>query len=138
MAAVVSHQTAIIYVMVTVSAADAEMTDRELRMIGDIVRTLPVFRAFDPDHLVRAAQECADIMAEEKDGLETVIGLARQALPERLRETAYACAVEVAAADDRINREELRVLELIRAGLHVDRLVAAAIERAAAARHMHA
>jgi tellurite resistance protein len=138
MSAVVSHQTAIIYVMVTVSAADARMTDRELRAIGDIVRTLPVFHGFDPGHLVRAAQECAAIMSEEKDGFETVMGLARQALPEHLRETAYACAVEIAAADDRINREELRILELVRGGLHIDRLVAAAIERAAQARHKRA
>ena len=136
MPAVISHHTAIIYVMVTVSAADAEMGDRELRAIGDIVRTLPVFRGFDLEHLVRAAQECAEIMSEE-DGLKTVLGLARQALPEHLRETAYACAIEVAAADDRINQEELRILELIRNGLHVDRLVASAIERAARARHAH-
>ncbi len=137
MASVISHHAAIIYVMVTVSAADAEMTDKELRMIGDIVRTLPVFRGFDLEHLIRAAQECADIMAD-KDGLQTVLGLAKEALSERLRETAYACAVEVAAADDRINREEMRVLELIRERLHVDRLVAVAIERAAAARHARA
>ena len=135
MPAVVSPHTAIIYVMVTVSAADAEMPDRELRAIGDIVRTLPVFRGFDLEHLVRAAQECAEIMSEERDGLDTVLGLARQALSESLRETAYACAVEVASADDRINREEVRILELIRGGLHIDRLVAAAIERAARARH---
>lgn len=135
MPAVISPHTAIIYVMVTVSAADAEMGDRELRAIGDIVRTMPVFRGFDTEKLVRAAQDCAEIMSAESDGLKTVLGLARQALSEELRETAYACAVEVAGADDRINREEMRVLELIRDGLHVDRLVAAAIERAAIARH---
>lgn len=135
---VISHQTAIIYVMVTVSAADAQMTDKELRTIGDIVRTLPVFRGYDLDHLVRAAQECGDIMSEEKDGLATVLGLARQALPVHLRETAYACAVEVAASDDRISKEEVRILELVRNGLDVDRLVAAAIERAAKARHARA
>lgn len=138
MSPVVSPHTAIIYVMVTVSAADAKMTDRELRTIGDIVRTFPVFRGFDQEKLMRAAHECADILAEEKDGLETVFALARQALPARLRETAYACAVEVAASDDRLNREELRILELVRDGLEVDRLVAAGIERASQARHAHA
>ena len=136
MTAVISPHTAIIYLMVTASAADGDMTDGELRLIGTIVRSLPVFRGFNEEQLVRVSQECAAIMSE-RDGLQTIIGLARQALPDRLRETAFACAVEVAAADDRINQEELRVLELIRSGLHVDRLAAAAIERAAAARHAH-
>ncbi|MFO1186008.1 MAG: tellurite resistance TerB family protein [Alphaproteobacteria bacterium] len=138
MSSVVSPHTAIIYVMVTVSAADAKMTDRELRTIGDIVRTLPVFRGFDQEKLMRAAHECADILAEEKDGLRTVFALAREALSVPLRETAYACAVEVAASDDRINREEMRILELVRDGLHVDRLIASAIERASQARHARA
>ena len=57
------------------------------------------------------------------------------ALPAPLRETAYALAVEVAAADGRPAEVELRMLELIRHTLHVDRLVAAAIERGAQARH---
>lgn len=135
MSSVVSPHTAIIYVMVTVSAADARMEDKELRAIGDIVRSFPVFRGFDEEKLVRAARECADILSEEKDGLQTVFALARQALSAPLRETAYACAVEVAAADDRINREEMRILELVRAGLQIDTLVAVAIERAARARH---
>ena len=55
-------------------------------------------------------------------------------LPENLRETAYALAVEVAAADRRIEPEEMRLLEMIRHQLGVDRLVAAAIERGARAR----
>jgi tellurite resistance protein len=51
-----------------------------------------------------------------------------------LRETAYALAVEIAAADRRIEPEEMRLLEMIRHQLGVDRLVAAAIERSARAR----
>jgi tellurite resistance protein len=138
MNAVVDHHAALIYVMVTVSAADGNMTDNELRTIGDIVRHFPIFRGFDEEKLLTVAEECAQVIAASENGLDTVLGLARQALPERLRETAYACAVEVAAADDRINQEELRVLDLIRHGLHIDRLVAAAFVRSAQARHMRA
>ena len=62
----------------------------------------------------------------------------RDALPEKLRETAYALACEVTAADRVIAQEELRLLELLRHGLQVPRLSAAAIERAASARYASA
>ena len=51
---------ALIYTMVIVSAADRDMTDAELAIIGDIVGHLPAFRGFDrvpwprPDILHRA------------------------------------------------------------------------------------
>ena len=58
-----------------------------------------------------------------------------KSLPEKLRETAYALACDVAAADGTIAQEELRLLEIIRHELRVGRLPAAAIERGARARH---
>ena len=69
------------------------------------------------------------------DGLETALGLVRGSLPDHLRETAYALAVEIAAADRRVEPEEARLLEIIRKKLGVDRLVAAAIIRGAQARY---
>ena len=57
------------------------------------------------------------------------------ALPGPLRETAFALAVEIAAADSTIAFEEMRVLQMIRERLEVDNLIAAAIERSARARY---
>ena len=57
-----------------------------------------------------------------------------EAVPERLRDTAYALAVEVAAVDLRLEQEELRLLEMIREGLQLDGLIASAIEASARAR----
>jgi len=51
-----------------------------------------------------------------------------------LRETAYALACDVAAADGRVSQEEMRLLTLIRHGLPVGRLPTAAIQRGARAR----
>lgn len=132
--ATLSPQVALVYVMVLVSAADREMTDNELRSIGDIVTRLPVFRDYDADLLPQHAASCADILAVE-DGLEAALGLIETALPARLHETAYAVACDVAAADGRLVQEELRFLEMLRYRLGVDRLAAAAIERGARARH---
>ena len=130
----VTHQTALIYTMVLVSAADGEMSDAELAAIGEIVRTLPAFRDFNQDHLTRAAEDCAELLAAD-DGLETVLGIIARSLTERLCETAYVLACDVAAADLAADQEELRLLEMLRNQLDIDRLAAAAIERAARARH---
>ena len=130
----INHHAALIYTMVLASAADGDMTDTELRRIGDIVGHLPIFRDFDIEDLPGAAANAADILSGD-DGLETAFTIIRQALPGHLPETAYALACDVVAADGEINQEELRLLELLRHGLEVSRLVAAAIERAAAARY---
>ena len=58
-----------------------------------------------------------------------------KALPKRLRETAYALAVEVAAADLDVRPEETRFLELLSDALELDALATTAIERGARARH---
>ena len=45
-----SQHEALIYAMVTLSAADSRMTDLELAKIGDIVRGLPIFDDFNPEN----------------------------------------------------------------------------------------
>ena len=129
-----THHTALVYPMVLVSAADGSMSDAELARIGEIVRTLPVFKNYDRNQLARTAEDCAELLAAE-DGLDTVLGLVAESLPEKLRETAYALACDVAAADLHIDQETLRLLEILRHRLGVGRLAAAAIERGARARH---
>jgi len=135
MSQTINPHTALIYVMVTMSAVDSAMSDKELRRIGDIVTTLPVFESFPSDLLVQIAEDCGEILQEE-GGLEAVFGLVRDALPKHLHETAYALAVEVAAADLVVQQEELRLLQILRDTLGIDKLSAAAIERGARARHM--
>lgn len=124
---------AMIYLMVVTSASDRDMTDVELGRIGDVVRTWPVFEDFRQDDLVRVAQDCQRLLHEE-GGLDRVLSIARTAIPERLHDTAYAAAFEVAAVDREMRMEELRVLQLLRQHLRIDQLVVAAIERGNKAR----
>ncbi|ESW83344.1 Tellurite resistance protein TerB [Mesorhizobium sp. LSJC285A00] len=128
-----STHEAVIYLMVITSASDRDMTDIELARIGDVVRSWPVFEDFKQDRLIAIAQDCQK-MLHEKDGLEGVLERVAETLPERLRDTAYAAAFEVAAVDLEMRMEELRVLQLIRRELDVDTLTAAAIARGAKAR----
>lgn len=130
----ISTQSALVHLMVLVSASDREMSDSELRTMGGIIQTMPVFAGYDRDKLVSDAETCAEIL-EAEEGLEAVLGLVKEALPEGYEDTAYAIACDVAVADSHLSQEELRLLEIIRHELGVDRLTAAAIERGAVARH---
>ena len=126
--------SALVYLMVIMSAADTDMTDSELRRIGDITRTLPIFEGFDEEELVPAAEECAGLLAKP-DGLERVLTIIVASLPAKLAATAYLIACEIAAADHRFGSEEIAMLRLIRNRLDVDKLTAAAVERAVMARN---
>jgi tellurite resistance protein len=128
------HQAALIHTMVLVSAADTAMTDAELHIIGDIVNHLPVFAGYDRSkRLTRDLGDCAALLGKE-DGLEQILKGIKAGVPPKLRETAYAIACDVAAADGQASQEELRILELLRHRLNIDRLIAAGIERGARAR----
>ena len=129
----VDHHTALIYVMVLASASDTDMTDAELRRIGHITANLPVFRGWDSNTLTKAATVCAELL-DDDDGLDKAFDIIKASLPLRLRETAYALACDVVAADGEVHQEELAFLELARHRLEIDRLVAAGIERGARAR----
>ena len=128
------HHAALIYVMVIMSAVDRSMSDDELGRIGNIVSQLPIFRDFDDNLLVPTAEDCGKAISA-KDGLAKTLDLVASSLPEALHETAYALAVEVAAADLKVKAEELRFLDMLRDRLSLSKLVVAAIERGARARH---
>jgi tellurite resistance protein len=132
-AAMLDPHGALIYTMVIVSAADANLPDAELQAIGNIVEDLPVFRDFDRQALPDLLNDCAELLNREA-GLDGTLRAIKEALPARLRETAYAIACDLVAADGEATQEELRILEMIRHHLNVDRLTAAAIERGARAR----
>ena len=130
-----SPQDCLVAIMIAVSASDEEIRTAELIAIQQVVNQLPVFAGYDVDRLRQVASVVFDLF-EDEDGLGALFGLLRENLPDRLHETAYALACDVAAADGKLNQPELRLLEEIRHELEIDRLHAAAIERGARARHM--
>lgn len=128
-------QDCLVAVMIAVSASDEDMRTAELVKIESTVNNLPIFADYDLDRMRVMSQTVLDLFTVE-EGLDALFGLVRADLPERLFETAYALACDVAAADGTLNERELRLLEEIRYELNIDRLHAAAIERGARARHM--
>ncbi len=128
--------SALVHTMVMASAIDAEMTDSELLRIGQLIDRMPVFEDYEPDNLTTDAEACADLLASG-GGVDAAIDQIKAALPARLRETAYAFACEIVAADGHASQEELQFLEVLSYDLEIDPLAAAAIQRGARARHAH-
>jgi len=134
MSGTISTEQALIYTMVTMSGVEGKVNAIELAEIRQLVQTLPIFGDFDEHRLLGVAQEAGDIL-QDAEGLKAILGLIKEALSPRLRETAYALAVEVAASDLAVGKEELRFLAMLRDSLGLDKLVTAAIERSAIARY---
>lgn len=128
-------QDALAALMIAVSASDADIRTAELVEINNAINMLPVFAGYDLERLPRLSKMVFELL-EPEDGLEALFGLIREALPERLFETAYALSCDVVAADGQIASPEARMLEEIRYEFEIDRLHAAAIERGARARHL--
>ena len=130
-----SPEDCLVAVMIAISASDEDMRTAELVKIQSVVNNLPVFANYDLDRMGVVSRVVLDLFGEE-DGLDALFGLIRDNLPERLFETAYALACDVAAADGSLAETELRMLGEIRFELNIERLHAAAIERGARARYM--
>ncbi|MCY1126816.1 tellurite resistance TerB family protein [Frigidibacter sp. RF13] len=130
-----SAQDALVALMVTISVSDETIRTAELVAIERQVNHLPIFADYDMETVRQVAQTVYKLM-EDEDGLDTLFAMIRAALPEKLYETAYALACDVAVADVKLGQSELRLLEEVREELDIDRLHAAAIERGARARHM--
>lgn len=127
-------EDALVAVMIAISVSDEHMRTSELLSIERMLNHMPVFKDYSTTRVSEVANAVFDILAEE-EGLDILWNTIRAALPERLFDTAYALACDVAAADLRAGEYELRLLEDMRYELNIDRLLAAAIEAAARARH---
>ncbi len=129
----ITPETALVYTMVVVSASDDEMTDSELTRMTGLVGYLPAFRNYNVERLRVDTASCIEILQSE-EGLDAVLGLIEEAIEGTHTDLVYALACEIAASDGSLSQEELRLLEMFRHYLNIDRLTAAAIERGIAAR----
>ena len=129
-----STHDALLHIMLLAAFSDTAASDIELGEIEEIIGHWPVFAGFDSGRLAEVATGW-EARLNGSDGLEGVLEGAVEALPKRLHDTAYALAVDIAVADLELGQEELRLLEMLRDRLDLDRLVTAAIEAAARARH---
>ena len=129
-----TSQEALVCAMVLMSVADGPMSDAELAMMSRLVQELPAFSDFNSTRIETVTDTVTKLLARA-DGIDQAVTLIHDALPMRLRETAYLLACEVCAADGEATQGELEFLQEFQLGLDLDHLVAGAIQRAAKARY---
>jgi tellurite resistance protein len=127
-----SVQDALIHIMVVTASSDEGISQHELDALADQIVRSPVFNGYDMDRLSIVANEAVD--KTNAEGFEGVLDAAVAAIPDRLHDTAYALAVEIAIVDVQLPQEELRLLEMVRDRLSLSSLVTGAIEASARAR----
>lgn len=126
---------ALVLTMVLTAAGDGGISDREIGVMSGLAQTLPAFREFSADQF-RRVTDATVVLLREEDGLKHAGRLLRGALGPRLRETAYALACEVVVGDHGLKGASLDILEFVREELHLDPLIATAIERGIRARYV--
>lgn len=129
----IDKHSALIYAMVLSAAADRDLAEVEIGLIGDLIRYLPAFEGYDMENLPETWKACVDMLTED-NGLEQTILAIRGGLSGPLRETAYALACDVIAVGGETSPEELQLLEILRESLEIGRLIATAIEHCAQVR----
>ena len=72
-----------------------------------LVNHLPIFAEYDADRIRTISQTVFELF-EEDDGLDALFGMIRDSLPEKLFETAYALACDIAASDGLLAQPALR------------------------------
>lgn len=137
MPAPLTQPEALIYAMVTVSAADRTITTEELARIGSIVRELPPFESFTDNWLADTAQQCGSIL-RKPNGIDNVLAVIKASLSPRLGETAYVLCAEVAASDLSVHTDEIRFMQMLAEAIGLDKAACEALERGARARHQRA
>ncbi|WP_246100760.1 tellurite resistance TerB family protein [Palleronia caenipelagi] len=120
--------------MIAESASDENLRTSELVTIERIVNHLPVFADFDQSRIPEISELVLELFADE-DGLDELFSILKAKMPEKLYQTAYALACDVAAADGKLQEVEIALLQEMRYQFGIPRLDAVAIERAAAVRH---
>ena len=133
MSKTLSVQEALIWVMVTTAVADRTMTERELTQFERLIGFLPVFRGFEGS--VGEIADACSLHLKSANGIDHILDKVVAALPERLYETAYALAIELAAADVDVKQEELVFLQILEDRFALSKLAVAAIEHSARVRY---
>lgn len=98
-----------------------------------LVEELPAFVGFEQEQLAQVAKASTRLLAAP-EGLARTLKAIRRGIGERMRETAYVLACEIAVVDRCIQPEELKMVRLLRRELRIEPLTAAAIERSTRAR----
>ncbi len=96
-------------VALTMSAVDGDIDDTEMECVGIYIQRMTLFKAYDEEKIASMFARLINIL--DRQGALFLIKSAKVVLPVELRETAFACAVDVAFADGVLSNAEKKLLK---------------------------
>lgn len=126
-------QDAIILCLLTAAAVDGAPQNSEIGLIEAIANTTPALAQNSSEDYARM-MEIGLALISGPEGLESMFALATRQLATHERETCFAIVVEFVCRNGKISPEELRFLDLLADHFKLDKLLRAAIEKAARTR----
>jgi tellurite resistance protein len=112
-----TKQEAFLAIALATSAADGEIIEEEAKGIFAYLLQMRMFDGYDEDQMSDIFNKLVKVL--EDDGVGGLVAIAKSSLPDELRETAFACAVDVALADGVIEDGEKALLEELQQVLDV-------------------
>ncbi|OQW92310.1 MAG: hypothetical protein BWK79_14915 [Beggiatoa sp. IS2] len=112
-----TKQEAFLAVALAMSAADGEVVEDEVKGIFAYLLQMRMFDGYSQNQLSAVFKKLVKILSNE--GVGGLVAVAKSSLPESLRESAFACAVDIALADGKIEDSERALLDELRGVLEV-------------------
>jgi tellurite resistance protein len=104
-------------VMLVAVAADGMITEEEAHGLAVGMARMRMYAGFTSNQMGAMLNKLIGII--KKEGLETLVALAKETLPSDMRETAFAVATDLALADGEIASREKDVLTKIQQSLGI-------------------
>lgn len=109
-----SQAEALAAIAVAALAADGYLLDEERQSLVSAMAGLQVFKKYSSQQRLKLLEKLFDLLRQK--GAHTLVHSAKDALPPKLRETAFAVAINMVMADGTLvesEREFLRQLEQV-------------------------
>ncbi len=112
-----NKQEAMLAVALATSAADGNIAEEEAKGIFAYLLQMRMFEGMTQKQLSDIFKKLGKILQTE--GVGGLVTIAKNSLPAELRETAFACAVDIAMADGSVEASEQALLEELQKVLSV-------------------
>jgi len=117
-----SQQEAFAGIALAASASDGHIADVEIRSMASYLNRMNLYQGYSTDQLVRVFDKLLGIL--KRDGVSKLVDESKDILPQELKETAFALAVDVTLADGILEPSEKALLNHLYQSLGIDEALA--------------
>lgn len=115
------------------SAIDGKIDETEMQCVSTYIERMKIFKDYDNNQIAAMFAKLLEIF--DSKGVANLVKAAKMKLPIPLRETAFACAVDIAFADGILENSEKKLLKELYKFLEVPEKTALMIIKVAAIRN---